>query len=445
LSLTGVQAFLREDLTRFCRDAPAEFTHPQRDVFCVFSGDGVQRLRDYLLRLAMEQADREGRDPIDDSLLDGVESPGVDTMSDDGTIDGNDQTMDTSLPPRHISPLVSNSRTRPRPRSVHELPSYHHVELPPLPSDQVERFGSWTPGGFQHYQTTFQPGFPHQHLGGDPVASPSVYPFGRPLPPAPMIHSDNTTPAADAETSDPARTPSRRHTVIESSNSYFSAMPRSFTPSVPGQQPLPSMTPIVEPPRRTFPFMPMLGRPQSDHLWDLGTRSTAEVRQAFLRPEQNFSTFDANHEAIMATIPGSRSASRQHSRSNSPHTSRVSSRSRLSNILSSMRTNPFSSPENRGPFGMNGSRSASRSRLEDEHQQRMLHALAEADSLQQLRPDLRRAESSRSIELPLLAPDQIERINSAPQSATTSSPRHPTPAPSSQDNAHEDVTMGNAA
>ncbi|KAJ5678997.1 hypothetical protein N7462_007241 [Penicillium macrosclerotiorum] len=48
LSLTGVHAFLDEDLTAFCREAPPEFTQQQRDVFCVFSGDGVTRLRDYL-------------------------------------------------------------------------------------------------------------------------------------------------------------------------------------------------------------------------------------------------------------------------------------------------------------------------------------------------------------------------------------------------------------
>ncbi|KAF2712935.1 RNI-like protein [Pleomassaria siparia CBS 279.74] len=48
LSLTGVQAFLREDLIVFCREAPAEFNEHQRDVFCVFSGIGVQRLRNYL-------------------------------------------------------------------------------------------------------------------------------------------------------------------------------------------------------------------------------------------------------------------------------------------------------------------------------------------------------------------------------------------------------------
>lgn len=48
LSLTGVQAFLREDLVVFCREAPIEFNDHQRDVFCVFSGIGVTRLRNYL-------------------------------------------------------------------------------------------------------------------------------------------------------------------------------------------------------------------------------------------------------------------------------------------------------------------------------------------------------------------------------------------------------------
>lgn len=48
MSLTGVEAFLSTELTKFCRDAPSEFTHQQRRVFCVFSGDGVNQLRDYL-------------------------------------------------------------------------------------------------------------------------------------------------------------------------------------------------------------------------------------------------------------------------------------------------------------------------------------------------------------------------------------------------------------
>jgi F-box and leucine-rich repeat protein GRR1 len=48
LSLTGVQAFLRDDLLTFCREAPPEFNDHQRDVFCVFSGLGVARLRNFL-------------------------------------------------------------------------------------------------------------------------------------------------------------------------------------------------------------------------------------------------------------------------------------------------------------------------------------------------------------------------------------------------------------
>ncbi|KAI1350198.1 hypothetical protein F5Y01DRAFT_160711 [Xylaria sp. FL0043] len=48
LSLTGVPAFLRDDLDRFCREAPPDFTEHQRAVFCVFSGTGVVGLRNHL-------------------------------------------------------------------------------------------------------------------------------------------------------------------------------------------------------------------------------------------------------------------------------------------------------------------------------------------------------------------------------------------------------------
>ncbi|KAI8959262.1 RNI-like protein [Daldinia sp. FL1419] len=48
LSLTGVPAFLRDDLDAYCREAPPDFTEHQRAVFCVFSGQGVTGLRDYL-------------------------------------------------------------------------------------------------------------------------------------------------------------------------------------------------------------------------------------------------------------------------------------------------------------------------------------------------------------------------------------------------------------
>jgi F-box and leucine-rich repeat protein GRR1 len=69
LSLTGVQAFLRDDLTVFCREAPAEFNEHQREVFCVFSGNGVARLREY---------------------LNGASGPGVETSMGNDSDDDND-------------------------------------------------------------------------------------------------------------------------------------------------------------------------------------------------------------------------------------------------------------------------------------------------------------------------------------------------------------------
>jgi F-box and leucine-rich repeat protein GRR1 len=54
--LTGVQAFLRDELLTFCREAPPEFNEHQRDVFCVFSGTGVARLRDFLNEQKMHAA-----------------------------------------------------------------------------------------------------------------------------------------------------------------------------------------------------------------------------------------------------------------------------------------------------------------------------------------------------------------------------------------------------
>lgn len=46
--MTGVEAFLRTDLEKFCRDAPPDFNQHQRNAFCVFSGAGVTGLRRFL-------------------------------------------------------------------------------------------------------------------------------------------------------------------------------------------------------------------------------------------------------------------------------------------------------------------------------------------------------------------------------------------------------------
>ncbi|KAK1622784.1 F-box domain-containing protein [Colletotrichum phormii] len=63
LSLTGVTAFLREEFAEFCRPPPPEFTDHQRGVFCVFSGVGVTKLRDYLNTSPEYEGLRDSPDP----------------------------------------------------------------------------------------------------------------------------------------------------------------------------------------------------------------------------------------------------------------------------------------------------------------------------------------------------------------------------------------------
>ncbi|KAL2836362.1 hypothetical protein BJY01DRAFT_238308 [Aspergillus pseudoustus] len=66
LSLTGIASFLREELTVFCREPPPEFTRQQRDVFCVFSGEGVHHLREHINREAGPQRELNEATMYDD-------------------------------------------------------------------------------------------------------------------------------------------------------------------------------------------------------------------------------------------------------------------------------------------------------------------------------------------------------------------------------------------
>ncbi|KAK5222090.1 SCF ubiquitin ligase complex subunit [Exophiala xenobiotica] len=452
LSLTGVQAFLREDLTRFCRDAPAEFTHPQRDVFCVFSGEGVQRLRDYLLRMAMDEAQREGREALDDSLLDGVDSPGADTVSDDGTIDGNDQLMDPVLNPhRHGISFATTPRTRPqRPRSLHDLPSYH-IEMPFVP---LEHVGPWTPGP-PFGQEDRMPLAPHLNL----TNSSNLYPPdgsdrrsrspGLPSIFVPVQYGERPRSAS--------RTPSRRHT-LESSDGLFGPPPvpmhgygeGSSRPVEISRYPHDSRGSYftMDDPRPQYQGWPPLfaSEPARRPMPGAAFRNPNDVRISYLRPEPGFSAFDANHEAIMSTIPGSLSGSRHPSRSNSPQISRVNSRSRLSNLLVPPRGYASTPPSQADSGGRNSraARSRERSRMREEaHREAMLQALAEADAVQQLRPDFPRADSDRDHELPLLLPEMTERMSMTPVTPTEPSleARMQASRRSPSMDADQDVTM----
>lgn len=56
LSLTGISAFLRREITQYCRDPPPDFTENQKSSFCVFSGHGVTQLRNYLDAMMEQRA-----------------------------------------------------------------------------------------------------------------------------------------------------------------------------------------------------------------------------------------------------------------------------------------------------------------------------------------------------------------------------------------------------
>lgn len=314
LSLTGVQAFLRDDLTMFCREAPTEFTHVQRDVFCVFSGDGVTRLRDYLARLAAQQAEWEQNQQIapDEPVL-GPDSPDADSLS-EGTIDGNDpNTSDLILG------LGRHGTARParqnRPASFHGLPRPdYHIDMPLLQSDQMQQFGPWTPG-FMTPELRGQR-TPQYHTPAPGHYFPQMFQrTPSPLPTPSLFISDDEARS---------RSQSRRHTLDR-----LDAVPG---PSYPRNSFF--LGNYARPNPHDLSTFPNLG-PQSTWPTPAPTGLFMAIRpptgreNATLRPDATVSTFEANHDAILSTIPNSRGPSRGPSRSSSPHPSRMQSRSQI--------------------------------------------------------------------------------------------------------------------
>ena len=357
----------------------------------------------------MDEAEREGREAADENIMD---SPGVETMSDDGTIDGNDHLMDPLQFQRHgIPPYATMPRARPRPRSMHEMPSSSsfHVDLPLMSSVQMQQVGVWTPGAVTpDLRNPFGPAHLNLISPNPMVPEMDFEPRGS----RPGGGGFNVGPVYDNRTRSTSQTPSRRHTLADSSEGLPTL--RASPYGEPSSRPFEIFSEQSRLPPQGPRWPPQVNlQPGTSHLWNLGMRSASDIRQTYLRPEHDYSAFDANHEAIMATIPASRGSSRHASRSNSPHPGRVSSRSRLSNLLSGIRTygaTPFTYAE-AAARSLRGSRSRDRSRLEEEERREaMLRAMAEADSAQQLRPDLRRGDTDRAVELPLIPPGMVQRV-----------------------------------
>ncbi|KAF9260945.1 RNI-like protein [Marasmius fiardii PR-910] len=62
LYLTGVLAFRQPELQQFCREPPLEFSMTQLLTYCVYSGEGVSRLRVYLTELFDRIREMNGTD-----------------------------------------------------------------------------------------------------------------------------------------------------------------------------------------------------------------------------------------------------------------------------------------------------------------------------------------------------------------------------------------------
>ncbi|KAH9901714.1 RNI-like protein [Xylariomycetidae sp. FL2044] len=138
LSLTGVPAFLRDDLENFCREAPDDFTEHQRAVFCVFSGNGVAGLRRYL-NTQEEFAEyheargfgRRGRPPISAAEFPGLPAPlpVAESMEDEAEAEDDDMGDGGELPPDVVN--VINATIPPPPPPP---PPPHHAFSNSLPS-----------------------------------------------------------------------------------------------------------------------------------------------------------------------------------------------------------------------------------------------------------------------------------------------------------------------
>jgi hypothetical protein len=126
LSLTGVQAFLREDLLCFCRDPPDNFTENQRDLFCVFSGAGVSRLRNLLNDQAQAARAIAAYDDADIEMGDASDSPGSLAVP----MLPPHRAIPTAMPPQPSSQARPSRLPRSEPMSPPVMPAPRAQSLP---------------------------------------------------------------------------------------------------------------------------------------------------------------------------------------------------------------------------------------------------------------------------------------------------------------------------
>ncbi|KAH8105997.1 hypothetical protein BXZ70DRAFT_1037208 [Cristinia sonorae] len=126
LSLTGIPAFRRPELQQFCREPPQEFNTAQRAAFCVYSGKGVQDLRDFLNDLFNTITDEIAADSsteYDDDFED--EYQGRHDLTDDMQLvnEGDDEREDDDDSPTPAHPANGHTYSN----------AVAPVQFPPMP------------------------------------------------------------------------------------------------------------------------------------------------------------------------------------------------------------------------------------------------------------------------------------------------------------------------
>lgn len=134
ISLTGISQFLRPDITKFCREPPSEFNLHQKSIFCVFSGEGVNNLRNYLNHLIQttEVQDREATEIL--QIVNGI--------------------IDTSTVVNHNNLDDPHSRERIQHFILNAMDFISDYENIPITRETMELFARCIFGGIQPTQTT---------------------------------------------------------------------------------------------------------------------------------------------------------------------------------------------------------------------------------------------------------------------------------------------------
>ncbi|PWN26647.1 RNI-like protein [Jaminaea rosea] len=132
ISLTGVDSFRRPDLQGMCRAPPEEFSAPQRENFCVYSGHGVVELQRFLRRV-FESEERargflRGPAPPSASPRGGAAGGGGGGVGDDtGATPGQGGVAGVVGDGMDAQPLTLNAAQGP---IQHQHPAHHHQHHP---------------------------------------------------------------------------------------------------------------------------------------------------------------------------------------------------------------------------------------------------------------------------------------------------------------------------